>query len=149
MTVARIAGLLLLAAGAVLIFMTLLRLIRALQSLRWPLVTGKISRSSVEVHHHLESGDDHQAMIYAAYSVDGNDHEVLLTDASNANIYSKKAAKQQVARYKVGTPVQIRYHPTDPAKAALASFDFVKHLLARGIGGTVVFALGLYITLTI
>lgn len=96
---------------------------RAREAQSWPKATGKVIVSKVESYQDTQ-GDDrarrlHRPVIEFAYGVDGKDYRSRQLQLGVQTGGSESWAKTVKAKYPVGSAVEVRYDPANPANAAL------------------------------
>lgn len=89
-------------------------------SLAWPRCDGRITHAAVESARDKDDNETYSAHIAYAYSVNGQSFNAdRLTWGGRASSGDSRAAEAAVARYPVGSAVQITYNPENPAEAVL------------------------------
>jgi hypothetical protein len=88
---------------------------------QWPVVTGKVISSEVARHTDGDSGDYFVPQVHYVYQVDGvgRNGRVIRTGLGDRGYPREPQARDDVARYSVGSNVPVRYDPQNPANAIL------------------------------
>ena len=86
---------------------------------QWPIVTGAVVSSKVVKHTDSDSGDYFIPKVQYLYEVDGisqNGH-VIRAGLEDRGYPLEQQARDDVAKYPVGSQVPVRYDPQNPADA--------------------------------
>jgi hypothetical protein len=88
---------------------------------QWPIVTGKVVSSKVAKHADSDSGDYFVPKVHYVYQVDGasRNGRVIRAGLEDRGYPLEQQARDDVARYPVGSHVPVRYDPQNPADAVL------------------------------
>ena len=88
---------------------------------QWPIVTGKVISSEVAKHTDSDSGDYFVPKLQYVYHVDGasRNGRVIRAGLEDRGYPLEQQARDDVARYPVGSRVPVRYDPQNPADAVL------------------------------
>lgn len=88
---------------------------------QWPIVTGKVMSSEVAKHADSDSGDYFVPQVRYVYQVDGvgQNGRVIRAGLGDRGYPREQQARDDVARYSVGSSVPVRYDPQNPANAIL------------------------------
>jgi hypothetical protein len=88
---------------------------------QWPIVTGKVVSSEVIKHAGSDSGDYFVPRVHYVYQVDGTSRSgrVIRAGLDDRGYRREQQARDDVARYGVGSTVPVRYDPQNPADAIL------------------------------
>ncbi len=98
----------------------LLEVIRASESHRWPMVEGKVTRSTVEEVEFDEHGHTtHVPRVEYAYEVGGREFKGTCVTIADNERGSKEAALAFLKRLPLGAKVEVRYLPAEPKTALL------------------------------
>jgi hypothetical protein len=109
--------------GLVALLMAIAFYRRAREAQRWPKATGRVIVSKVERYTDT-SGDSSKSRSYRpviefAYSVDGTEYCSKQRQLGVQSGGSERWARAVTAKYSVGSAVEVRYDPANPATAAL------------------------------
>jgi len=105
--------------GAVVAFWGGRGLLRARESVQWPVAHGVVMESSVRSSHSSKGGTTYHAAIRYEYTVDGVVHSgdrVAYGDYGSSN---SSHARGVVNKYPVGKKVEVHYMPGNPDEALL------------------------------
>ena len=88
---------------------------------QWPIVTGKVVSSKVAKHTDSDSGDYFVPKVDYVYQVDGasRNGRVIRAGLEDRGYPLEQQARDDVARYPLGSQVPVRYDPQNPADAVL------------------------------
>ena len=88
---------------------------------QWPIVTGKVVSSEVARHTDGDSGDYFTPKVHYAYQVEGvsRNGQVIRAGLGDRGYPREQQARDDVAKYSVGSNVPVRYDPQNPADAVL------------------------------
>jgi hypothetical protein len=88
---------------------------------QWPIVTGKVVASEVASHTDGDAGDYFVPQVHYAYQVEGvsRNGRVIRAGLGDRGYPLERQAREDVARYGVGSKVAVRYDPQNPADAVL------------------------------
>jgi hypothetical protein len=88
---------------------------------QWPIVTGKVVSSEVIKHADSDSGDYFVPRVHYVYQVDGTSRNgrVIRAGLGDRGYPREQQARDDAARYCVGSSVPVRYDPQNPANAVL------------------------------
>jgi hypothetical protein len=106
---------------------------RAIASLTWPTVTGRVLESDVSTWYRTKTGHHYQPRIRYEYAVGGKTHVSDVIRFGLGESASEAEAKSIIAPYQAGSSVEVRYDPHAPATATLETS--VAAARARIIGG--------------
>lgn len=85
----------------------------------WPVVSGTVTESFVDVIEDSEGSDGHQPIVRYRYEVDGERYRSSRIAFGAHNNADKGSAERTVARYPVGEPADVAYDPDDHGRAVL------------------------------
>jgi hypothetical protein len=88
-------------------------------SMRWPIVRGKIIASEVEETIGLNGTTFFRPKVRYQYTIVGRDYENDAVQTGRTNFFTDDSAAKIVARYPVGTYVDLRCNPADASEAVL------------------------------
>jgi hypothetical protein len=112
---------------------------RAVASLTWPMVTGRVLESDVSTWYRTKTGHHYQPRIRYEYAVGGKTHMSDVIRFGLGESASEAEAKSIIAPYPAGSSVAVRYDPQAPATATLETS--VVAARARIIGGWIALTL--------
>ena len=117
---------LMLAAGLILVagsgFFLVKNHMRAAEARAWPRAQGRVVASEVRTLHATEVGNEGDFLPYVRYDyvVQGHTfHGDTIWLDERRSFGSANVAARELAFLEAGTPVEVRYNPTDPREAAL------------------------------
>ena len=115
--------------GAGLVFLVLMLIavaqwIKVAAARRWPVARGTVLESRVSESRDSDGGWDYRPVITYEYPVGqqvytGNLLAFGSRSLSEGGVAGEKKAHETVARYPVGSNVEVRYHPKRPAQSVL------------------------------
>lgn len=85
----------------------------------WPVVSGTVTESFVEVVEDSEGSDGHRPVVRYRYEVEGERFESSRISFGTHNNADKRGAERTVADYPVGEPADVAYDPDDHGRAVL------------------------------
>jgi hypothetical protein len=120
---------------------------KARASETWPTTIGKVVSSEVLVEENRdgEGSTWYNPVVAYSYSVAGRAFEGSRIRFANMRRGSRRKADEIAGRYRVGTPVTIRYNPEKPGEAVLETQKPGPLYLVLALGGLVFIAVGLLI----
>lgn len=146
MTINAIAGLFFTIVGVVILTSTAVNFVYALLSRRWPHTPGTVLASRLESGKGVD-GEVFRADVSYRYTVNGEEFVGSRTRfGDRIQLSWRGAAMRVVRRYRVGTAVDVRYDPDDPADAVLeAGVNW--YILASWIFGGFFTLIGVFVLL--
>jgi Protein of unknown function (DUF3592) len=90
----------------------------ALASVRWPRVQGRVIKAWVE-HHPWGDPPNHSPRVEYVYKVDGQHYSSRTIRLTGSITTGKGRAEKIIARYPVGSPVDVWYDPDKHERATL------------------------------
>jgi hypothetical protein len=108
---------------------------RAIASLTWPTVNGRVLESDISTWYRTKTGHHYQPRIRYEYAVGGKNHVGDVIRFGLGESASEAEAKSIMAPYPAGSSVAVRYDPQAPQTATLETNATAAR--ARIIGGWV------------
>jgi hypothetical protein len=120
MSVELVFGLVFVAFSAALTIRSVLDIISAVISKRWPRTTGTVIDSDVQSSRDLDGDVSYRAAVTYCYTVEGRELVARRTCfGDHLELSWRTPAVRTVRRYPVGASVTVRYNPHDPEEAVL------------------------------
>ena len=140
---AKIAFIILLIIGGVLLIKFVRDIMMGQKSRSWPVASGTVIQSVMETHH--DTDDDgststtYGVKVHYTYSVGGREYESWRRTFSEVRTNSMRRTQEILGRYPQGANVEVYYDPADPSSAVLET----------GVGTSSYVFLGLAIVLVL
>ena len=114
---------------------------------RWPVISGVVTSAKLEVKP-SRIGHYYEPHVSYSYAIAGTTYKGELRRFGETEYSFRSSAESRLARYTVGKPVQVHYHPKDHELSVLElGLSPWTYLYVVGFAGILTFGIGLLIAL--